>query len=92
MRLQAQRGKPVTNLCHRSIAINEFERRALENLDGHHDRNQLLEIIEGLVANGGLVVRNKDKSSLAVDDVKKLVAETLDKSLARFQQYHLLVG
>jgi methyltransferase-like protein/SAM-dependent methyltransferase len=92
VRLQAQRGQLVTNLRHRSVGVNELERRALEYLDGHHDRSQLLEIMEGFVANGSLVVRKKDEPNLSADDVKKMITEALDNSLTRLQQAHLLVG
>jgi methyltransferase-like protein len=90
-RLQAQRGKLVTNLRHQIIAIDELDRRILENLDGHHDCNQLLEMIEGFVANGTLIVGKKNKSDLSANNVKNIM-KALDKALARFQRCHLLVG
>jgi methyltransferase-like protein/SAM-dependent methyltransferase len=93
VRLQAQRGHIVTNRRHRTVGVDELERRVLEYLDGHHDRRQIQEILEGLVANGSSVVK-KDSGGGAptAEDVTKILGESLDRGLSRFEQTHLLVG
>jgi len=92
VRLQAQSGRLVTNLRHRMIAVDEFERRLLEHLDGNHSRKQLLEIVEGLVANGSLVVRKNGDRSRNREEVTKLLTDSIDRSLNRFQTFHLLTA
>lgn len=92
VRLQSQNGRLVTNLRHRMITVDEFERRILQQLDGNHDRKQLQEILEGLVANGSLVLRKNGDKTPSAEDIAKVIGEGLDRSLSRFREYHLLVG
>ncbi len=92
VRLLAQRGRLVTNRRHRIVAVTDFERRVLEYLDGRHDRTELIQMLEALVANGSLVLKKKPNGDERAQDITKIVTETLDRSLARFQQCNLLVG
>jgi len=93
VRLQAQRGHVVTNRRHRGVGVDELERRVLEYLDGHHDRGQIQEILEGLVANGSLVVKKGPEGGTpTAGDVTKIISESLDRGLSRFEQCQLLIG
>jgi methyltransferase-like protein/SAM-dependent methyltransferase len=89
---QVQSGRAVTNLRHRLITVDEFERRLLQHLDGRHNKAQLLEIIQGLVANGTLVLKQNGGQPQSPDQVSKLLADGIDRSLGRFREFHLLVG
>jgi hypothetical protein len=48
-RLQARRGRLVCNLCQRPLSIDgELARTLLVNLDGHHDRHALIDLLQPL--------------------------------------------
>ncbi|HEX4085489.1 MAG TPA: class I SAM-dependent methyltransferase [Chthoniobacteraceae bacterium] len=86
VRYQAQRGSVVTNRRHRSISVNEFDRRVLEQLDGSRTAQDLHKVVSELIRNGTLTVK---KSAPA--EVDQLIDQTIDASLKRFKQSNLLV-
>ncbi len=86
VRYQAQRGATVTNRRHRSIAINEFDRRVLEQLDGNHTTEDLHKLVFELIRNGTLTVAKP-----ASGGVDELIDTSINASLKRFKQSNLLV-
>jgi len=85
-RYQAQRGATVTNRRHRSVAINEFDRRVLEQLDGNHTTGDLRKLVSELIKNGTLTVAKPGEG-----EVEQLIGQSVDASLKRFKQSNLLV-
>jgi methyltransferase-like protein/SAM-dependent methyltransferase len=86
VRYQAQRGTLVTNRRHRSIPINEFDRRVLEQLDGNHTAGDLHKLVSELIRNGTLTVAKP-----ASGGVDELIDQSINASLKRFKQTNLLV-
>jgi methyltransferase-like protein len=86
VRYQAQRGSMVTNRRHRSVPINEFDRRVLEQLDGNHTTEDLHKVVFELIRNGTLTVAKP-----ANGGVDELIDKSIDASLKRFKQSNLLV-
>jgi len=86
-RYQAQRGALVTNRRHRSITVNPFERRVLEQLDGNHTTEDLHKLVSELIKNGTLNV-----SKPANGGVDELINKSIHDSLTRFKQTNLLVA
>jgi methyltransferase-like protein len=87
VRYQAQRGDVVTNRRHRSIPVNEFDRRVLEQLDGNHTTEDLHKLVSQLIKNGTLTV-----SKPANGEVDQLIDDSIQASLKRFKQSNLLVA
>jgi methyltransferase-like protein/SAM-dependent methyltransferase len=86
VRYQAQRGPTVTNRRHRTIAINEFDRRVLEQLDGSRTTGDLHKLVSDLIKNGTLTVAKS-----ATGGVDQLIDQSIGESLKRFKQSNLLV-
>ena len=87
VRYQAQRGGPVTNRRHRSIPVNEFDRRVLEQLDGNHTKEDLRKLVTDLIKNGTLTVTKPANGEVEVND---LINKSIHESLSRFKQSNLL--
>jgi methyltransferase-like protein/SAM-dependent methyltransferase len=87
VRYQAQRGTQVTNRRHRSVSLNEFDRRVLEQLDGSRTKEDLHKFVADLVKNGTLTVTKAGPGG--VDDA---IDQSIGASLKRFKQSNLLVS
>jgi methyltransferase-like protein len=74
----------VTNRRHRTIALNEFDRRVLQQLDGSRTAQDLHKVVSELIKNGTLTVNKQG-------DVDELIDQSIDTSLKRFKQSNLLV-
>jgi methyltransferase-like protein len=75
-RILTEEEGPLTNLRHRSIDVNEFDRFVLRLLDGSRDRRVLLEELKAA------------ESELALQDCER----ALDSCLAQLARHAFLIG
>jgi methyltransferase-like protein/SAM-dependent methyltransferase len=90
-RLNAATRGPVTNVRHERVRLNEISYHLLPYLDGSRDRAALLEIVEGLVAQG-LVVVEQDGGPAEAAGHEDTPAELLDSVLQQLANAGLMVG
>jgi methyltransferase-like protein/SAM-dependent methyltransferase len=92
-RLQAQGDAPrVTNLRHRQVAVDPADRLVLRHLDGSRDRAALLDMLEGLVADGTLTLDTSDSCPDNREQDRANLDRALDACLRRLANAALLVG
>jgi methyltransferase-like protein/SAM-dependent methyltransferase len=81
-RFQAQADAArVTNLRHRQLAVDAADRLVLCRLDGSRDRAALLDLLEGLVADGTLVLDAGGPSVLGREQVRAELGRALEACL-----------
>jgi methyltransferase-like protein len=90
-RLNAATRGPVTNARHERVRLNEISLHLLPYLDGSRDRAALLEIVEGLVAQG-LIAAEHDGGSAEAAEHEDTPAEMLDSVLQQLANAALMVG
>jgi hypothetical protein len=85
VRLQAEKGRRITNLKHETIELGDLERTLVGAMDGSRDRQALLELLVKQVATGKLVVhedgqpvsdpgQQRDNLSILLDDTLQILA------------------
>jgi methyltransferase-like protein len=89
-RLNAAKRAPVTNVRHERVRLNEISYHLLPYLDGSRDRAALLEIVEGLVAQGLIVIEQDGGAAEAGRE--DTPAELLDSVLQQLANAALMVG
>ncbi|MEX0712951.1 MAG: methyltransferase regulatory domain-containing protein, partial [Pirellulales bacterium] len=85
-RLQAARGGYVTNMRHYPAQLSDIDAVVLRHLDGSRGREELVEVLAGLLASGELSVEG---DAAASGDVLR---REVDASLERLASGALLVG
>lgn len=90
-RLQAESSNMVTNARHEMITLNEFDRRVLQDLDGTHDRNSIIQFLMGLLAQGVLVARENNEPVQDQDRKRAVLESGLPGSLKRLCDLALIV-
>jgi methyltransferase-like protein/2-polyprenyl-3-methyl-5-hydroxy-6-metoxy-1,4-benzoquinol methylase len=91
-RWQAERGEYVTNLLHGITPLREGERRLLAGLDGQHDENALLQILEASLARGELTVQEQGEPVTNPQRIRELLREALTATLADFVRSALMAA
>jgi methyltransferase-like protein len=89
---QAAAGQPLSNLRHRTVALDLFDRLVLQQLDGTRGRPALVEALAGLVASGAITVQ---QGGAAVHDpaaIREALRQSLGASLDRLAGSALLVA
>ncbi len=89
VRLQAEMGKALTNLCHRPVQLNDLCRKLVLRLDGRHDRSSLIPCLKEAVDRGEIIVKQRDKP--LKNPPPEALAELLDQTLGEIAQARLLV-
>jgi methyltransferase-like protein/SAM-dependent methyltransferase len=89
-RLQAAGSSTVTNLCHRTVGLNEFERQLLRRLDGTQDRAAVLDSLAEAVRAGELTIEQEDGPVRDVARARELMAAALEPTLERLARFALL--
>lgn len=89
VRLQAEMGKVLTNLCHRPVQLNDLCRKLVLRLDGRHDRSSLIPCLKEAVDRGEIVVKQRDKP--LKNPPPEALAELLDQTLGEIAEARLLV-
>ena len=88
-RLNAAKRGPITNARHERVRLNKLSYHLLPYLDGSRDRAALLEIMEGLAAQGLIAAEQDDEPAEGAGDTP---AELLDSLLQQLANAALLVG
>lgn len=89
-RLQARNNERLTTLYHRPVDLNEPYRRVLVRLDGNHDRETLLELVETMDREGIVGTPVDDNADAATRRAE--LNKKLDIILYRLAQQPLLTG
>lgn len=91
-RLQAETTNTVTNGRHEVATLNEFDRRVLQDLDGTHDRNSIIQFLMGLLAQGVLVARENNEPVQEQDRKRAILERELPGSLKRLSDLALIIN
>lgn len=89
-RLQAKQGLPVTNLCHGTVKLPEFDRRILSLLDGRHGRSEIVVELLKLVADGEINLAIEGRPLNDVEEQRALLEREIEHSLRRLARAALL--
>jgi methyltransferase-like protein len=94
-RYLAANSQHVVNLRHETITLDsDVSRFVLRNLDGARDRAALLALLEGLVADGTLVVQSSNGQAAgeaAAAHPQEVLAEALDRALQLLARTAILI-
>jgi methyltransferase-like protein/2-polyprenyl-3-methyl-5-hydroxy-6-metoxy-1,4-benzoquinol methylase len=91
-RLQASQGVPVVNRCHRSVEMPGFDRALLCLLDGHQDRQALLQGLVNLVQKGDFELARDGQPVTETVDLMAILGGELEGALQRLAKLALLVS
>jgi methyltransferase-like protein/SAM-dependent methyltransferase len=92
-RHQARHGSPtVTNLRHERVDLNKFDHHLLGHLDGNHNHTELIQLLEKMVTEGVLDVKQNDEPVQNSRLVRSILAEKLDLHLNNIAKAALLIG
>jgi len=90
-RLQAARGRQLTNASHQTVALDPLAQRVVRRLDGKHDRAALLEAVREAMVAGEVVVKGGDGQVRSPEDTQTL-GQVLEITLGTIARSGLLVG
>jgi methyltransferase-like protein/SAM-dependent methyltransferase len=91
-RLQAARGRQVTNRRHRVVELNELERVIVEHLDGTRDRAQLLDALVAAVERGALQIASGGQPLRDLVRARAVLDQSVDQALRRIAASALLAS
>jgi methyltransferase-like protein len=81
----------VTNQRHEVVAINLFEKFALQYMDGKHDNKQIIESVMQHVNSGEMTLSRDGKKIENIDEVSKELETFLQPTLTRLVTNALLI-
>ncbi len=90
-RWQASRFGKVTSMRHERVELDPVSRRIFMQLDGHHDRDDILEHILKLFKDGTIVISDEEDEQVA-ESLPDLVAKDIEQNLKFFAWASLLIG
>ena len=91
-RLQAERGRMVTNLRHEIVNLDVVAQALVPLLDGEHDRDALMEALVKKAQDGTLVLRANDQPITDEAQTRNVMQQALEKTLENCARSALLVG
>lgn len=92
-RWQVNECRPVTNLLHHSITLDDpLLRRLLALLDGARGRTELVGELIGFMESSGIVLNQNGQPITDLDRVSRALEGALDVNLAKFAENCLLIG
>ncbi len=92
-RWQVNQGRPVTNVWHRNIALEDpLLRRLLALLDGTRGRGELVRELIAFMKTSGIVLRHNRQAITDRGRLSRVLAGALDDNLAKFADNCLLIG
>jgi methyltransferase-like protein/2-polyprenyl-3-methyl-5-hydroxy-6-metoxy-1,4-benzoquinol methylase len=91
-RWQAAAGRPVTNLKHEQVNLDDFARQVLPRLDGEHTREEVARELAEHVATGRLAVVQEGAPVTGPARAGRVVRRALDEQVARFARQALLLA
>ncbi len=93
VRWQINEGRPVTNVWHHNIEMEEpMLRRLLALLDGTRGRAELVRELIGFMKSKGIVLQMQGRPVTDRARLSRLLAGALDDNLAKFAENCLLIG
>ena len=91
-RLQAEEGRPITNLRHEPAALDEPNRQLLRLLDGTRDRDALVAALAKLVQDGAIEVHQGGEALTSGPALETILRAGLEENLPKFARAALLVS
>jgi methyltransferase-like protein/SAM-dependent methyltransferase len=91
-RYQASYSGEITNLRHRTVLLNEFERQVLVLLDGKHAPAGILEVLWTALDRGDLEIQQEGQTVTDPGRAREIVREALPPILQRLARLALLVS
>jgi methyltransferase-like protein/2-polyprenyl-3-methyl-5-hydroxy-6-metoxy-1,4-benzoquinol methylase len=91
-RWQAQSGRPVTNLRHEIVEVDNFGRQLLQRLDGQHSQGDLVQALIEVVEAGQLPVWQQKQNVADHRQREQLVSDSVQEQLERFARSALLLA
>ena len=83
IRFQARLGETITDLRHRLVRLNIFERILVQYLDGNHDRDAILENMISHVNKGDIELFMGEKKITEHEEIKDKITTLINSSLKR---------
>jgi len=90
-RLQVERGRPLTNLRHEPVPLDESNRQVLRLLDGSHDRDALVAAMVRMAKDGALHVQHEGKRLTEGPILEGMLRARLEENLPKFARAGLIV-
>lgn len=90
-RLQAERGRMVTNRRHEIVNLDVVAQALIPLLDGEHDRDALMEALVKKAQDGTLTLRANDQPITDEAQIRHVMEQALDKTLENCAKSALLV-
>jgi methyltransferase-like protein len=91
-RLQTKASVQITNLRHERVTVDGFERCLLPYLDGYHDLDDLVDVLEAGPVAEGVLVLDENGSIGGQSEVRRVLAQKTRKRLKRLARAALLTG
>jgi methyltransferase-like protein/cyclopropane fatty-acyl-phospholipid synthase-like methyltransferase len=91
-RWQAQSGRPVINLQHEVVNLDDFGRRILPRLDGQHTREEITREVAALVEGGQMTIQEQGVKVTQPQRIDQVLQEALGKKLELFARQALLIA
>ena len=91
-RLQVEQDRPLTNLRHEPVQLDEANRQLLRLLDGTRDRDALVAAMARLARQGELHVQHEGKRLTDGPILEGILRAGLDENLPQFARAALLVS
>ena len=90
-RLQVERGRPLTNLRHEPVPLDESNRQVLRLLDGNHDRDALVAAMVRMAKDGALHVQHEGRRLTEGPILEGMLRARLEESLPKFARAGLIL-
>lgn len=90
-RRQATQGMPITNLRHEPVNIDELTRHVLRHLDGQHDRAALKEVLQKLVNENVLSIKQNEQVVRDPAAIRTMIDQALPQCLNRLAYAGILL-
>lgn len=91
-RLEARRGRFVTNFRHESLPLNQIERCLVLLLDGTHDRGEVVRGLEEKVTSGELLLKREGAAIHVAADRRTVLGRFYDKLVPELARKALLLS
>ena len=91
-RLQASRGKDLTNRRHERLHLDHFDRQVVSLLDGQHDRTELVEELTNLAKDRVLNITANERNIIDPQEVREIMRDALEDALRRLARLAILIG
>lgn len=80
-RLQSQQSENVTNLRYEIFPLNLATRQILSHLDGHHDREALVEVLKENIRQGRLQLKREEPAEISEKEIHHYLVQQVEEIL-----------